>query len=283
MRRVARIRVLVVCAAALALAFGWLAQPVDAATGPGYWLLGSDVGIFSFGLPFFGSAAASPTACAPSADRMLPDGTCLSFAATPDGEGSWILNADLGTIAAFGNAGDFGEPADDFVGVPREFVPSSRAIVPTPDGQGYWVLEVGLSGMGSVVPFGNATDFGDTTQLAQQLGTPFNGEPVGLVATPTGLGYWEVYSDGGVFGFGDAPFLGSTGGIRLNQPIVGMAATSDGQGYWLIARDGGVFAFGNAAFHGSTGGIRLNQPIVGVARTAADDGYWLVARDGGIF
>ena len=99
----------------------------------------------------------------------------------------------------FGNAGDFGEPANDFVGVPRELVPTGKAIVSTPTGMGYWVLEVGLSGVGSVLPFGDADFFGDTVTILQQTMVEFHGEPVGLVATPSGQGYWEVYSDGGVF------------------------------------------------------------------------------------
>ena len=100
---------------------------------------------------------------------------------------------------------------------------------------------------------------------------------------PSGRGYWEVASDGGVFSFGTAGFHGSTGGIRLNQPVVGMAATPDGKGYWLVASDGGVFSFGDAAFHGSMGGTRLNAPVVGMAATPDGKGYWLVASDGGIF
>ena len=47
-----------------------------------------------------------------------------------------------------------------------------------------------------------------------------------MVATPDGMGYWLVASDGGIFGYGDAVFHGSHGGSPLNQPIVGMVATS---------------------------------------------------------
>ncbi len=106
---------------------------------------------------------------------------------------------------------------------------------------------------------------------------------VGMASTPTGRGYWQVATDGGVFSFGDAAFYGSTGNLHLNRPIVDMAATPDGQGYWLVASDGGIFAFGDAAFHGSTGNLHLNQPIVGMASTHDGQGYWLVASDGGIF
>jgi hypothetical protein len=45
-----------------------------------------------------------------------------------------------------------------------------------------------------------------------------------MAATPTGGGYWEVASDGGIFSFGDAGFRGSMGGQPLNRPIVGIAA-----------------------------------------------------------
>ena len=74
---------------------------------------------------------------------------------------------------------------------------------------------------------------------------------VGMAVTPTGLGYWLVAADGGVFAYGDAGFHGSMGSIPLNQPIVGIAATPSGIGYWLVASDGGIFAYGDAGFHGS--------------------------------
>jgi uncharacterized protein YkwD len=106
---------------------------------------------------------------------------------------------------------------------------------------------------------------------------------VGMAATPSGNGYWQVGADGAVFATGDAPFLGSLGGMRLNLPITGMSGTPSGHGYWLVATDGGVFSFGDARFYGSTGGMRLNQPIVGMAATATGRGYWMVASDGGIF
>ncbi len=102
-----------------------------------------------------------------------------------------------------------------------------------------------------------------------------------MAATPTGLGYWLVGADGGVFAFGDAVFAGSTGGVPLRRPIVSLLPTVSGKGYWLLAADGGIFAFGDAVFAGSTGGLALNQPMVGGA--AVEGGYLTVARDGGVF
>jgi predicted acyl esterase len=54
-------------------------------------------------------------------------------------------------------------------------------------------------------------------------GKPLDKPVVGMAATPTGKGYWEVASDGGIFGFGAATFYGSMGGKPLGAPMVGVA------------------------------------------------------------
>ena len=109
-----------------------------------------------------------------------------------------------------------------------------------------------------------------------------NSPIVGMASTPTGRGYWNVASDGGIFAFGDASFHGSMGGQPLARPVVGMAATPNGRGYWEVASDGGLFAFG-AGFYGSMGGQPLSRPVVGIAATPDGRGYWEVASDGGLF
>jgi len=128
-----------------------------------------------------------------------------------------------------------------------------------------------------IVAVGDATVYGNSEDL--KLNLPV----VGMSRTPSGLGYWLVALDGGIFAYGDAEFYGSTGDIKLNRPIVGMASTPSGDGYWLVASDGGIFAYGDAEFYGSTGNIKLNKPVVGMTPTPSGDGYWLVASDGGIF
>ena len=128
----------------------------------------------------------------------------------------------------------------------------------------------------SVVPFGGAS-------LGVNSLSDLKAPIVGMAPDPTGVGYWMVGSDGGIFSFGAAQFYGSTGALVLNRPVVGMAATPNGRGYWLVASDGGIFSFGDAQFYGSTGAMTLNQPVVGMAATPSGQGYWLVAADGGIF
>jgi hypothetical protein len=228
--------------------------------------------VFAFSAPFKGSGAADPTMCAPNTtDRFEPNGTCWSMAATLDGQGYWILNGDTGIVHTFGDATFAGDPAHaSFPDAPREFVPNGVAIVTEPNGNGYWVLEVGLSGLGSVVPLGSSGYFGD--EVGQQ--TPHDGVPVGMAATPDGGGYWIVDSDGagyflvaadgGVFAFGDAQFAGSMGGAPLNAPMAGIAVDPTSGGYWLAAADGGVFSFGGAIFRGSMAGEALNQPVFAI-------------------
>ena len=140
----------------------------------------------------------------------------------------------------------------------------------------------------AVTPAGRV--YGDSTfsgpparNFGDRAGKPLRRPIVGMSPTATGLGYWLVASDGGIFTFGDTRFYGSTGAINLRKPIVGMSVTPSGKGYWLVASDGGIFTFGDARFYGSTGAINLRKPIVGMSVTPSGKGYWLVASDGGIF
>jgi len=202
------------------------------------------------------------------------------MAVPPDNQGYWIVNAYSGKVFPFGDAISYGQPADGYAGG-SDMWPNAIGIVSTQDGKGYWVLLEGLSGLGSVQAFGDATFYGDETSSSHDSG--HLGYPVAMAATPDGKGYWIVDSDGGVFAFGAAAFQGSKGGQPLNAPVVGVASTADGKGYWLAASDGGVFAFGDAMFLGSMGAVRLNAAVVGIARDQGGSGYWLAASDGGVF
>jgi len=247
----------------------------------GYRLVSGDGGIFAYGAPFVGSAAGDPTACPPdTTDRNIPEGTCWSMATTPSDQGYWILNAFTGAIKTYGDAVSYGDRTSSNTGG-ADLWTNSIAIIPTPDGKGYWILNEGLSGLGSVQAFGDATSYGDESTVASPGG--LNGSPVGMAATADGKGYWIVNSDGGVFAFGDAGFRGSMGGQSLNAVVVGIARTPDGLGYWLAASDGGVFAFGDATFGGSMAGAKLNASVVGIAAETNGGGYWLTSGDGGVF
>jgi uncharacterized protein YkwD len=225
-------------------------------SGPGYWLVSGDGGVFDFAATgYYGSMGGHPLA------RPI-----VATVATPDHAGYWMVAAD-GGIFTYGSAHYFGSTGGMHLNQPIV------GMAATPDGGGYWLV----ASDGGIFAFGDARFHGSTGGM--RLNRPI----VGMAATPSGRGYWLVASDGGVFSFGNARFHGSTGGMHLVQPVVGMAATPDGGGYWMVASDGGIFAFGDARFHGSIGGHALAQPVVGMTRTPDGGGYWMVARDGGVF
>ena len=205
--------------------------------GPGYSLMASDGGIFTFGqAQFFGSTGGL------TLNKPIVGGAEFPFL-----EGYWLVAAD-GGVFSFGSAAYHGSTGGYHLNQPIV------GMAATPTGLGYWLVAAD----GGVFSFGDAHYFGSTGAH------PLNKPVVGMAATPDGQGYWLVASDGGVFSFGDAKFYGSGGGHPLNKPVVGMGATPDGKGYWLVASDGGVFTFGDARFHGSTGGMTLNKPVMGI-------------------
>jgi hypothetical protein len=110
-----------------------------------------------------------------------------------------------------------------------------------------------------VFAFGRSQFYGSLGDL--KLNQPI----VGIAPTPTGLGYWLVASDGGIFTHGDAEFLGSMGGTKLNAPITAMFPSSSGKGYTMIAVDGGAFTFGDAPFLGSVGDRQIIAKVAGAA------------------
>jgi hypothetical protein len=225
----------------------------------GYWLLGADGAVYSFG-------DAAPHGDASAALTSSADGVrAVDIEPTPSGQGYWVLDS-RGRVRPFGDASHLGDVVLSKLAAGEE--PASLSSTPT--GAGYWVF----TNRGRALAFGDAAFLGDVS------GTPLNGPVLDSIATPSGKGYYMVASDGGIFAFGDARFAGSMGGRKLNAPVRSLVPDGDGTGYWLVASDGGVFAF-DAPFRGSLGGVKLNKPVRGMVRYG--DGYVMVAEDGGIF
>ena len=226
-------------------------DPVSA--NQGFWLLGKDGGVFSFGTaPFYGSVGNIPL------NRQI-----VSMAAKPDSSGYWFVDS-TGEIYVY-KAPFWGSTAN--IRLTKPIV----GMASTPTGQGYWLV----ASDGGIFAFGDAKFYGSTGSI--NLNKPI----VGMASTPTGRGYWLVASDGGIFAFGDAPFYGSTGSIQLNQPIVGLAPSPTGRGYWFVARDGGIFAYGDAGFFGSAANGNP-VPVVGMAATKSGMGYRVARADGSV-
>ncbi len=218
--------------------------------------------VAAWGLVAFTAGAASYHGSAASAALSHP---IVDMAATPSGDGYWLVASD-GGIFGFGDARYFGSTGNMKLKAPIV------GIAATPSGQGYWLV----ASDGGIFSFGDAHFYGSTGSI--RLQRPI----VGMTGTPTGRGYWMVASDGGIFGYGDAKFFGSTGAIKLAEPIVGMAATRSGHGYWLVASDGGIFNYGSARYFGSAANLLAGQRAVGIVRVPAGGGYWIPSEWGAI-
>ena len=116
---------------------------VDIAAHPtlnGYWLLGRDGGVFSYGVPFFGSTGG-----------MRLNKPVVGMTPTPDGNGYWFVAED-GGVFSFGSARFFGSTGSMRL--------NSRIIgmAATPSGGGYWLIGED----GGVFAFGDAPFYGST-------------------------------------------------------------------------------------------------------------------------
>jgi len=175
------------------------ASPADAAAPPG-----------PNSVVAFGTAATVPGAGGVTA---LP-GPTVAMAATPDGNGYWVVTA-AGQVTAEGDAPSYGS----LTGITLNKPVVGMAAVP--GGGGYWLVAAD----GGIFSFGDAPFYGSTG------GMTLNKPVVGMAAVPGGGGYWLVAADGGIFSFGDAPFYGAGTGGSLTAPAVGMAARTGG--YWI--------------------------------------------------
>jgi hypothetical protein len=261
--------------------------PTPTPTPHGYWLVGSDGGIFTFGSSqFYGSTG-----------NLKLQRPVVGISPTSDRNGYWMVASD-GGVFAYGDAGFVGSipgvglhPAGS--GLPHSLNAPIVGMVPSHDGGGYFMVASdggvfafgdaffagscpGIGGCsGSAVAVmpdasgngywivtntGNVYGFGD----AAYYGSPGHGTVTSAVATPNGKGYWILLSDGEVFAYGSAANLGSppAAGFNAFDPANAIFATSDGAGYWVSSAAGAVYPFGDAPNDGSMAGTRLNAPII---------------------
>ncbi|MCU1429262.1 MAG: hypothetical protein JWL83_3262 [Actinomycetia bacterium] len=173
--------------------------------GRGYWLVGTDGGIFAFGnAPYLGSTG-----------NLVLRQPVVDMASTPKADGYWLVASDGGVFA-------FGKARFDGAIAPFAMAAPAVGIAATPTGRGYWVAAAD----GGVFGFGDAHFHGSlgNVRLTQPI--------VGIAATPTGKGYWMAAADGGVFCFGDAHFHGSlVTDPNPRGPAVDIEGRNDG--YWI--------------------------------------------------
>ena len=233
----------------------------------GYWLVGSDGGIFTFGsAQFYGSTG--------SIRLQRP---VVGISPTANKGGYWLVASD-GGIFAFGDAGYFGSiPGDGLSpagsGLPHSLNAPIVAMVPSSDGGGYFMV----ASDGGVFAFGDARFAGSCPGIGG-----CSGAAVAVVPDASGNGYWLVTQTGNVYGFGDARFYGAPG--NQGSAVTSAVRTADGGGYWVLLADGAVYAYGDAVPRGgpvgSVGGL---NPASTIFSDADGGGYWVASADGAVF
>ncbi len=233
----------------------------------GYWLVGSDGGVFTYGAAgYFGSTAG--TALQRPVTGISP---------TPDRRGYWLVAAD-GGVFAYGDAGYFGSipglgigPAGS-AGTVQHLDQPIVAVAGSGDGGGYLML----ASDGGVFAIGDAHYAGSCPEIGGCAG-----QAVAVLPDAGGLGYWLVTTTGAVYAFGGAPYDGGASGT--SSPITSAVRTPDGGGYYLLAADGTVYPFGDAVDFGTpTVGTEIMKAHAAILATATGDGYWVAGVDGGV-
>jgi hypothetical protein len=240
----------------------------------------------------------------------------VGIAATVDGQGYWLVQAD-GTVSTFGDAHSYGSLSSSEASTSK-IVGMAR----TYDERGYWLV----ASDGHVFTFGDAHAYGSAS-----VNQASQGPVTGMAVTPDGRGYWLLSASGHVYNFGDAPpegspspaeapyaaigarpaggyvvtaandaaaylfpgdlpELGGGSGTALAATLIGVAVTPSGNGTWQAGLDGGVVTTGQttssyAPFYGSVPGEneQLKAPVTGIAGNPDGHGYWLLSADGTVF
>ena len=189
----------------------------------GYWLVGSDGGIFTFGSATFHGSTGSLRLQRP----------VVGITPTRDEGGYWLVASD-GGIFAFGDAGFHGSipglglhPAGS--GLPNSLDAPIVGMVPSSDGGGYFMV----ASDGGVFAFGDAEFEGSCPGIGG-----CSGAAVAVVPDATGRGYWLVTQTGNVYTFGDAPYFGAPG--AQGSPVTAAVRTADGGGYFVLLANGTV-------------------------------------------
>jgi hypothetical protein len=215
--------------------------------GLGYWLAGSDGGVFSFGeAKFYGSLGA----------KTLPSGhSIIAIVGTRSGLGYWLVDAS-GVVTPFGDALALGALPVADVKTPIVSVAISR------DGKGAWFANAA----GKVFTLGTAEGYGSPPRR-----TTLDHPITAMAATPDDKGYWLAEADGDVYPFGDAA-KGKPAPARMIGSIVGMVPAKDALGYWATTDHGWVLPGGDAFSKGGVDAFVNGSPIVGIATTARWNG-----------
>jgi hypothetical protein len=216
----------------------------------GYWLVGDDGGVFTYGNTFFYGSLSGDVSHG-----------VIGMARSYGHEGYWLATV-AGEVFAFGDAPWHG-------GNPPAVGEDMIAVESIENGDGYYLCDTA----GHVYSFGTAIYHG---------GGPGTSPIAAMAVMPDGTGYSLMDDTGHVYTYGAASYYGG-GDPTVGSLYTSIESTPTGHGYWLTTEKGHVYALGDAVYFGGTSAIVLNDPISDITRRPDGAGYWLTAQDGGVF
>jgi hypothetical protein len=241
--------------------------PAAASIQHGYWLVGSDGGIFTFGAAqFYGSTGA-----------LTLQRPVVGITPTANDGGYWLVASD-GGIFSFGAAGYYGSiPGLGFAPAgstnPKRLNAPIVGMVPSADGAGYFMV----ASDGGVFAFGDAKFEGSCPGIGG-----CSGAAVAVMPDASGNGYWLVTATGHVYAFGDAVYYGAPGPQAV--AVTAAVRTNDGAGYWLLFANGVVAPYGDAAdLGGPAGAFGGLNPASAIFTTSDGGGYWVASANGSVY
>ena len=164
---------------------------VPSADGNGYFMVGADGGVFTFGDAHFEGSCPAIGGC--------PGGAAVSVIPDSTGNGYWLVTVG-GGVTPFGDAPALGSGPGGVVSAAR-----------SADGGGYYLL----------YPNGVVYAFGDAVNYGSAAGEVGGANPAATIfTTADGGGYWIVSSNGSVVTEGDAPYDGGANNLHLNGSII---------------------------------------------------------------
>jgi hypothetical protein len=233
----------------------------------GYWLVGTDGGIFTFGsAQFHGSTGA-----------LALQRPVVGITPTSDRGGYWLVGSD-GGIFSFGDSRFYGSiPGLGYAPAgttgPNQLNAPIVGMVPSSDGGGYFMV----ASDGGVFAFGDAKFAGSCPGIGG-----CSGAAVAVMPDATGNGYWMVTATGHVYAFGDAGYYGAPG--PQSAPVTSAHRTADGKGYWILFANGAVAGYGDAGSFGSpVGALGGSDPATAILPTSDGAGYWVTSALGKVF
>ncbi len=233
----------------------------------GYWLVGSDGGIFTFGsAQFYGSTGA-----------LTLQRPVVGITPTSDLGGYWLVASD-GGVFTFGDAGFFGSiPGLGFApagsGAAKRLNAPIVGMVPSSDGGGYFMV----GSDGGVFAFGDAKFEGSCPGIGG-----CSGAAVTVMPDATGNGYWLVTATGHIYTFGDAAYYGAPG--PQNVPVTSAVRTAGRKGLldsFLQWRHRRLWRRGH--FGSPTGVFGGQNPATAIFATADGQGYWVASANGSVY